>query len=171
MQLQTICKDIWNNFSDDDKDFLKNVVRTKRIPLNMLPKIDYFLKTGVITKVKDDYLIFGNIFQEFISNQISHQKLIYDFNLNQIFYGSKSCGDKFTFQEFKLLVYFIRKNRQVISRDEIAQAIWGKNYVEKYSDWSIDKLISVIRRKLSEIGFPSQNLITLKKRGFSFTNS
>lgn len=35
-----------------------------------------------------------------------------------------------------------------VSRDAIGQAIWGANWYERYSDWTIDTHISHIRRKL-----------------------
>jgi len=58
----------------------------------------------------------------------------------------------------------------LVTRDQVAEAIWGRHYLEKYSDWSIDKSISILRKKLDALGFRSEYLTTLKKRGFSFSN-
>ena len=36
-----------------------------------------------------------------------------------------------------------------LSRDEIAEIIWGKSWQSKYSDWALDKAISRLRRKIN----------------------
>lgn len=90
----------------------------------------------------------------------------FDEKTNQLYYGTKSCSGAFTLQEFKVLVHLLKKDGAVTSRDDIGEVLWGKNSPEKYSDWMIDKLISNIRKKLDNVGFPSEKLVTLKKRGF-----
>lgn len=171
-QLKTICNDIWNYFNTDEKDILVNVVKTGLIPEALSTKADFLTQSHVIFKSKNNkYQIFGRLFAKSIFNRIPQAQLVFDAESNQIYYGTAKCTGKFTFQEFKLLSYFITNENKIISRDEVAQTLWGKKYIEQYSDWSIDKIISTIRKKLDLIGFPSQNLTTLKKRGFSLTNS
>ena len=51
------------------------------------------------------------------------------------------------------------------TRDEIADALWGKKANEKYSDWAIDKTISRIRKKLKKYN-SSNSLITIKDKGY-----
>lgn len=41
-----------------------------------------------------------------------------------------------------------KKSGNVVSRDEIAQAIWGDKWLQKYSDWRIDRLIYLLRKKI-----------------------
>lgn len=171
-QLRSVCLDIWNYFNDNEKEILINVVRTGKILEDKLTSANFLINTNVIKTGKDEakYMIFGKLFENFIINQVPAEKLSYDEQTNQIFYGILSCGDKLTLQEFKLLSYFLKNEGKVVSRDEVGQVLWGRNYAEQYSDYSIDKLISSIRKKLDEINFPSYKLVTLKKRGFTFSN-
>ena len=71
----------------------------------------------------------------------------------------------------KLLIYFITHENELISRDQVGEVLWGRFYQDKYSDYAVDKIISMLRKKLDALGFSSDKLITLKKRGFSFSNS
>lgn len=172
-QLQSVCSDIWNYFTDLEKEILIHVVRTGEIPKNLTNEANYLLKTKVVQldqKNNKKHRIFGEIFHEFIKSQIPSEKLLYDEKNNQIFLGAFACTNTFTLQEFKLMVHLLKNEGKVISRDEIGQIIWGRNYLDKYSDYSIDKLISSIRKKLEDINFPPYKLTTLKKRGFSFAN-
>ncbi|MBM3209246.1 winged helix-turn-helix domain-containing protein [Candidatus Shapirobacteria bacterium] len=54
----------------------------------------------------------------------------------------------------------------VISRDEIAEILWGKESYDKYSDWSIDQMISQLRKKLNQLGISPKSLQTIRDRGY-----
>lgn len=170
-QLKIICADIWNFLSDEEKSLITNVVLTKTLSLALDDSVQYLMKLGLIQKIQNNkYKVFGKIFEDFIKNRLPPQKLTFDPKTNKLYFGTQPCDDSFTHQEFKLLSYFLSHENEVISRDQVGEALWGRNYVEKFSDWSIDKIISNIRKKLDVLGYPSQNLTTLKKRGFSFIN-
>ncbi len=56
----------------------------------------------------------------------------------------------------------IQKSGKITTRDEIAQSVWGVNWLSKYSDWQIDRLIYLLRKKL-----PSNYYIkTLRNSGY-----
>ncbi len=56
-----------------------------------------------------------------------------------------------------------RKDK-LVTREEIGQAIWGESYIDKYSDYAIDKLISQLRQKVQlESG---AKLLTKRGRGY-----
>lgn len=170
-QLKIVCADIWNFLTQKEKDVLNNVVTTGSFLSTQHEEVEYLLKLGLINKLADDkYRVFGSLFEEFVKNKLPLKKLIFDANTKKLYYGSQSCENKFTFQEFKLLVYFVTHENELTTRDKVAEALWGKLYCDKYSDWSIDKIISIVRKKLDALGFPSEYLVTLKKRGFSFSN-
>lgn len=171
-QNEIICADIWNLLNHDEKELLSQIITTGKIFTKHQSALNYLIKTKLVNKtINDGYEIFGLIFEKYIKNKLPSTKLIYDPESNRLFYGSINCEDKFTNQEFKLMVYFLNHNQELVSRDQVAEIIWGKYfYQEKYSDYSIDKIISTIRKKLDALGYPSRNLTTLKKRGFSFSN-
>ncbi len=53
---------------------------------------------------------------------------------------------------------------ELITRDEIAQVLWGNIWREKYSDWTIDQAIYSLRQKLIELGI-SFKIKTKKGKG------
>jgi hypothetical protein len=60
---------------------------------------------------------------------------------------------------------FLRANQgRLIMRDEIAKLIWGDNYLEKYSDWAIDRHMSDLRKALMGLA----QIKTKKGQGFIF---
>lgn len=170
-QLKMICTDIWNFLTEKEKNSCISVISTGDIPSGELEEVKYLLNLGLIKKVQDKkYQVFGTLFYDFVKNKLPKHKLVYDTNTKKLYLGTIACEDKFTLQEFKLLVHFITHENELITRDQVAEAIWGKLFHDKYSDWSIDKTISILRKKLDALGFPSEQLVTLKKRGFSFSN-
>jgi DNA-binding winged helix-turn-helix (wHTH) protein len=73
----------------------------------------------------------------------------------------------FTKEESKTLEALVQKSDSVVSRDEIAQAIWGQNWLKRYSDWQIDRLIYLVRRKLSS----AYTIKTIRNRGYVFISN
>jgi len=57
-----------------------------------------------------------------------------------------------------------QKSDKITSRDEIAQSVWGNSWLEKYSDWQIDRLIYLLRKKIS-----GYKIKTLRNSGYILT--
>lgn len=68
-----------------------------------------------------------------------------------------------TAQQKLLFDYLHSHPGQVITRDEIAEVVWGNKYLEKYSDWAIDRCISNLKSKLSQTKY---QILTLRNRGY-----
>jgi hypothetical protein len=172
-QLQVICSDILNSLGEEEKKIIEGVVRDENFKIKefSLEAFEYLVNLNLLIKTQKKIRVFGKFFKKFILNQGEKNKLFYDKANKKIFYGEVSCEGEFTQQEFKVLAYFLEKQNELVTRDEVAKAMWGSLYYqEKYSDWAIDKIISVIRKKLQKIGFDPENLQTIKKRGFILRN-
>ena len=170
-QLNLVCADIWNFLSEKEKEVVISIVTTGGFSPTHEAPADYLTNLGIIKRITDKkHQVFGTLFEQFIKNKLPKHKISFDSSTKKLLFGGQNCEDKFTYQEFKLLTYFITHENELVSRDQVAEAMWGKQYIDKYSDWSIDKIISILRKKLDALGFPSENLVTLKKRGFSFSN-
>jgi len=170
-QLNIVCADIWNFLSAKEKEVMTSIVIKRMFSPSLGEAADYLTKLGLIKKITDKkYQVFGVLFEQFIKKKLPKHRLIFDTDTKKLYYGGQSCEDKFTYQEFKLLTYFVSHENELVSRDQVAEAIWGRLFHDKYSDWSIDKIISILRKKLDALGCPSEYLVTLKKRGFSYSN-
>ena len=170
-QLKIVCGDIWNFLSEKERETLNSIATTGTTSQTQEEELSYLVNLGLVKEnSKKKYKVFGTLFEELIKKKLPQHTLTYNAETKKLYYDRRSCEDKFTLQEFKLLVYFITHEDTLITRDQVAEAMWGKSYVDKYSDWSIDKTVSILRKKLDALGFPSEHLVTLKKRGFSFSN-
>lgn len=75
-------------------------------------------------------------------------------------------GLTLTQEEVQIMQLFAQNMGSVISRDQIAQAIWKEGWITKYSEWLIDTVIYRLRKKLSS----SFNIRTVRGRGYIFVH-
>lgn len=68
-----------------------------------------------------------------------------------------------TAQEHNVFKHLNDNLEKIITRDEIGQAMWGKLWLDKYSDWAIDKQISKLKTKLT---YTKYKILTLRKQGY-----
>lgn len=67
----------------------------------------------------------------------------------------------------RVLFEYLKGKTQTTTRDEIAQTVWGANWLEKYSDWAIDKLVSKLKAKLV---YSNYKILTFRNQGYKLTN-
>jgi len=166
-QLQIICDDIWNNLLAKEQKILFNVVKTGYMLDSKSENSKYLKELGIVEhETNKKHRVFSDIFHQYVKTKIPLEKLVYDTSTDQIYYGLNPCSKEFTLQEYRLLIHFIKHEGSVVSRDDLAKILWGEDSYDKYSNYAIDKNLSIIRKKLNQIGYPSGNLKTLKKRGY-----
>jgi len=71
-----------------------------------------------------------------------------------------------TLREQKIYQELVSK--QETGRDFLAQIIWGDKSFDLYSDWAIDKIMSRLRKKLYQNGYPAEKIKTVKGRGYKY---
>ncbi len=90
-------------------------------------------------------------------------KFLNNLEIDEVEFESIKLKSNPTSQEINL-VRFLQKNiDKPVSRDEIAEAIWGKSWNAKYSDWAIDKAISRFRKNIISENY---KIITVKNFGY-----
>lgn len=139
---------LYKTLVDFDKTELNKIAKTLFHPL--LAKI-----------LENIWINITNKTQESIVNQIPllpPRKIISTSDKNKIL--------ELTAQEHNLFEFLKSKENLIITRDEIAQAIWRGNWENKYSDWAIDKLISKLKSKLIYSNF---RIITFRNQGYKLT--
>ncbi|KXK09891.1 MAG: hypothetical protein UZ20_WS6002000200 [candidate division WS6 bacterium OLB21] len=71
----------------------------------------------------------------------------------------------FTKKENLLYTYLERKSQQVCTREELIRFVWPEYEHFGVSDWTIDRLVSRLRKKMQNLK-PGSKLETIKTRGF-----
>lgn len=72
-----------------------------------------------------------------------------------------------TLSEEKVLDLLNEKINKLVKRDDVAKALWGYFWLEKYSDYMIDKVVYQIRKKL----IAPYKITTFRNRGIIFSKS
>jgi hypothetical protein len=68
-----------------------------------------------------------------------------------------------------MLKYLMQHAGQIITREQVAQVLWGDKWPDKYSDWAIDRFISNLRKHIG--GYPTAGFIRTKKgEGYLYIN-
>lgn len=79
----------------------------------------------------------------------------------------KLSSKKFTPEEARVMRLLWNNQESVCEREEVAVALWGNDWTEKYSDWGIDALMSRLRKKM----LTSWQIVTIKGRGYMLAST
>lgn len=124
MEIKTLLLKLWNSMSvETQKECIKN---DKYIN-------DYLVNSHMKNK---NGKWFSDLFKKFVKDLDS----VLDNN---------DIETSLTFQELQVYKLLVNQIDTVVTRDQIAQCIWKTEWEDKYSDWAIDKLLSQLRKKLS----------------------
>ncbi len=98
-----------------------------------------------------------------VSNSIEYQNLTVNKNTSRVFRNGKEIN--LTPKEFKLLVFLISNAERVLSREEIAENVWG-NHFDTGTNY-IDVYIAYLRKKIDK-DFDEKLIHTKPGMGFIF---
>ena len=144
LEIKHLFMNIWSSLDDSTQD----EILKKDTFIN-----DFLLRTGLKTT---EGVWFSNDFEAFIAEIRA--------KTSKITTSSTSIEKLLTHQELILFNLLTENRGDVVSRDEIAQSIWEDQWLDKYSDWAIAKLISQLRKKTS--AFEDITIKTAQNQGF-----
>lgn len=100
-----------------------------------------------------------------LSTHLEYHNLKVNRNTSRVFRGEKEI--ELTPKEFKLLVFLMSNSERVLSREEIAQNVWG-NHFDTGTNY-IDVYIAYLRKKIDK-DFNEKLIHTRPGMGFIFTH-
>jgi DNA-binding winged helix-turn-helix (wHTH) protein len=108
---------------------------------------------------------------EYLKNLIQKKEKNLEVNKEgQLLIDGQPIKPIFSAREYELLREFFKEQDRLLSRDKIAEILWGeKESYEKYSDWAISQAIATLRKKLSSIGVGPASLKPIRGEGYVFT--
>lgn len=144
-------------------------------------KISKSIKTGLLdknifkshSKNKDIVQFSIPLFEEYVRELRSkHSKSSADIEIKDglVYLKGQAIDEELSVQELNILTFLIDRYSKVVSRDEVAEVIWGEEKSEEYSDWAIDQAVSRIRKKLGDNGYKPTYLHTVRGRGFMLSH-
>jgi DNA-binding winged helix-turn-helix (wHTH) protein len=75
-------------------------------------------------------------------------------------------GVKLTGNEQKVLAVLLAKAGNVVSYEEMAQAIWGENWEAIFSLWAMARLVTRVRGKLLPYGINKRQIVAVRGVGY-----
>ena len=104
------------------------------------------------------------LLKSFISRSLGTKKLIV--KEETILYQDMVLNQMFSNLEQQVLRLLIHHTGKYVTKDQIADVVWGKDADEMYSVWAIEQLMKRIRVKLAKLGFLQSYIKT--KRGLGY---
>lgn len=138
---------LYQAFSEKTQNFLKDFYLKKKTS-EELPV--YLEKTGCFSLEKGNLKAFCPWFETYLKNKI---KTRYPSILEKdgyLFFNERALDELLTPQELSIFKLLWLKRNQIVTRDQIAQSLWGQDSYDKYSDWAIDKVMMRIRKKIGD---------------------
>ena len=75
-----------------------------------------------------------------------------------------------TDHEYRLLLLLYGRMNKIVTRDDVAEAVWGADYMENIDDARCDKLLSRLRSKIETDPANPKYLQTVRGRGYKLVN-
>ena len=71
-----------------------------------------------------------------------------------------------TDHEYRLLLLLYGRMNKIVTRDDVAEAVWGADYMDEIDDARCDKLLSRLRGKIEPDPANPKYLQTVRGRGY-----
>ncbi len=164
-QMQFRLEQINNLLLDSEKSALKKVIEGEAIKAENEKHGYAYLKE--LNLLENDKLNIP-ILTEYM------RKSLPDLNLvvtdRHVFLNNVIVDAQFSKMEKRVFKSLYNSRNQIVSRDQVAKAIWPRETEEKYSDWAMDRLIARLRKKLIGLGISKERIKTFRKKGYMLTS-
>lgn len=158
---------IWDKLVDEEKEILRKI-ENNNLTLDDRGSHQFsYLKSIRLIIEKNGKLSIGiPLLRRIIDKEkVANGLILKD---DGLFFNDKDISYLLTKSELRIIQLLIQNKHKIVTKNEIAQKIWGDNWEEKYSDWAIDRLIYRLRDKLKKIGYDESLIKTYKSRGILF---
>ncbi|MFC1646778.1 helix-turn-helix domain-containing protein [Patescibacteria group bacterium] len=169
--MQLKLKYIYDNFLESEKTALIKITQAANdFDEHELASIDFLKKVEWLGSKNHRLQITVPIVTDYLK-KLHQAKHIIKLDASCLVIGNVPIDSMFSKQERAILELMVKKQEEVLTRDEIAYAIWKDAWREKYSDWAIDQIISRIRKKVTKLNLPKSIIKAVKGKGFVYGSS
>lgn len=147
--------------SEYERTVLNKIIRNQTISLPQeRHSQSYLTKMGII---KDEKIAIPLMESYLRSNQ---PKINISISEDKILLNDVNVENNFSRKEKRALKSLLENRGEIVTREQIAKAIWPIDTEEHYTDWAVDRLISRLRVKLNKLGMPKELIKTYRNRGY-----
>lgn len=153
----------YTSLCPSEKEVLQSLIMGKKIQEgDEKHSLEYLQKIGLVKENKITIPFITSYIREYLPRMSA------DVKDNTIQINSVSVDSHFSPKEKRAFKALISKKNQIVSRDELAKAIWPVDTEENYSDWAVDRIVARLRDKIEKIGFSKDVIKTLRNKGYVF---
>lgn len=158
-ELDIISLSLLNSLSLPERRLLEKITKRKEVLSDEeLYRLDFLSRIGLVRKVKFNYVITSNILKTYIENK--GIPLESSDSITDEFVRSLTPNEALVFSEL------LNNKDKLVSKQTIAELLWGINYRDKYSQWAIDQLMKRLRDK-SRLSMLNFKIHTNRGRGYT----
>ncbi len=128
--------------------------------------LSYFKKMNFIDKRNNCLL---KIFADYTRTLQASQTSLVVKN-GEIVFNDVPLSGFFSRKEYRVFKKLLEAKEQVLTREQIARAIWPDKTDEHYSDWAIDQIVARLRKRLSQLTLPPEMIKSVRGKGYLFTH-
>ena len=160
---------VYSHLNIKTQDLLQKLVFNLPLDLEDKLNLEKAVKMGLVSKNEK---ISSELLSNYIKNLFSTNNSGISLNekTGEIMKNNSKIDTKLSGNEYKLLKFFLENQNQVLSRDDVATAVWDSNTKQGVSEEAIDQLISRLREKIEDDKNNPKHIITLRGRGYQFLN-
>lgn len=147
-------EELYDHLTNAEQDVLMKVVDGKKISKKEQSSSKYLWDSGILNKANK---IFSLYFEEYLNKVIAKHK-------------KNSSSNELTKKEHLLFTLLENNLSEICERDKIVGVVWPECKLYGVSDWSIDRLVSRLRKKLALRNSPYE-IETIRTRGFKLVRS
>ena len=156
---------IWESLADESRLWLFDFASKKEIG-----NPSKFLVESGIVNLSAKQKLFSKVFEEYLDKLL--QKKVPEIKMvgEILTVGNQRVETLLSNQEERVMRLLASQVDKIVSRDEVAEAIWGKLSMDNYSDWAINQIIRRIRVKIGDIREDKKLIETIRGKGFRLQN-
>lgn len=156
--------DIFNSFISSTK---KDLIRIAVGSILYEDVDEYLSETDFVEVEKDFAKIKVGLFEKYLQKKFGSAQIKKSKSGTLSKLGI-NLQNLLTNQEYVFLLK-LSEARGYITREQVAEIIWGVDWRNKYSDWAIDKIVSRIRKKIFDQN--KEQLVSIKRKGIKLIAS
>lgn len=167
------CMKLWEQLSSPEQTALLQLLTGEQVePLNA--ELLRLIRKGVLTQGEPP-AVFGELFagyarRQYMVRQPARSGVYVDVDSGDVWVDGQQ-SPVLTDHEYRLLLLLYGRINKIVTRDDVAEAVWGADYMENIDDARCDKLLSRLRSKIEPEPANPRYLQTVRGRGYKLVSA
>ncbi|MBS1245460.1 MAG: putative two-component response regulator [Chloroflexi bacterium] len=166
------CAKLWEQLTSEEQSaLLRFLTGGQTLPLD--PEMLTLVRKGVLTGGESP-AVFGELFagyarRQHLVRQPVRSGVYVDVESGDVWVDGKPVS-VLTDHEYRLLLLLYGRINKIVTRDDVAESVWGADYMENIDDARCDKLLSRLRAKIESDPANPKYLQTVRGRGYKLVS-